>query len=543
MILLNWQWLLLLLAVRLDLPEASSTAMSSITRERQLDVQYRSVLVVRILAAGYGDDDGSYLENELRNVLFDDASYSVQRQMQDCSGGRIILQLQRIVSVTVSSVSSTSSSTDAWVKAAAEQVLSEYFTMLDESIMGYKDQLRNLADHVILVLPETFPSSSFVANAEVGNSLCVFSIEWIRSLSAFMHEMGHNLGLFHSGLGDSQPYADKTGYMGVSTPIAWAPQKCYNAAQHWQLGWYAEHQWSLVNQDLSSPRIIALAAFPDHQKVSSSQYAILVQATESIYMQFNRAKSYNRGTDTMPDQVVVVRDDQDSTVLLAGLDMTNQNSLRLSSVVIQVCSLNINYSDESSIDFAIVAIAAYDNGALCSGSPFSTAFAAVQTPSPTSLAPTSLAPITPEPSSPPPTTQEPSSPPPTTQEPTTLRPVTTPAPTDSPVSQELPRTASPTDSFNAVIIKVPIFIETGDNSDRSYAKATKDRSLLRIGLMVMGASLLLVVVFIVCRRRRRLNQYRHPKDKQQQEDLEANSSPWTFWYWDTGYELDLGPDP
>jgi Gametolysin peptidase M11 len=556
-------WVLWLLSI--DLPSASGDASSSSSLERQLNVEYHSVLVVRILAAGVSDSDGSILENELRNVLFDDANYSVQRQMQDCSGGRVILQLQQIVSVTVSSVSSTSSDTDAWTSAAAEQVLSQHFTMQDESVMGYKEQLRHLADHVLLILPETFPSAQFVANAEVGRSLCVFSIEWIHSLSAYMHEMGHNMGLRHSGKGDSQPYADRTGYMGVSTPIAWAPQKCYNAAQHWQLGWYSEHQWSLVNQDISSPRLISLAAFPDHQKVSPSQYAILLQVTDNIYLQFNRAKSYNRGTDMMPDQVVVIRDDQDKTVVLAGLDMTTQNSLRLASVAIQVCSLNINSSDESGVDFAVVAVAASDNGALCAGSSFSTALAVVDTPAPAtpppaSAGPISPAPITASPTSPAPSTAGPITPAPTTPEPTTLapttltpvstlqpstlRPVSTPteAPTTSKPSES--HTADPADSINAVIIKAPIFISTGENSTHTnFAVASRDRPWLRIGLMV-SAAFLLVVFVLVCRIRRRTKQYQHPKGKQQQEeDLEANSRPWTFWYWGGEYELDLGPDP
>jgi Gametolysin peptidase M11 len=578
MLLLLRPCLLVLLLASFDFPLAVGAASFTVSQPRQLDVQYHSVLVVRILSAGSSDSDGSILENELRNVLFDDANYSVQRQMQDCSGGRIILQLERIVAVTVSSVSRTSGDVEAWTTAAAEQVLSQHFTMQDVNVMGYKEQLRNLADHVLLILPNTFPSSQFVANAEVGRSLCVFSIEWMQSMSAFMHEMGHNLGLRHSGKGDSQPYADRTGYMGVSTPIAWAPQKCYNAAQHWQLGWYSEHQWSLVNQDISSPRLISLAAFPDHQKVSSGQYAILLQLTDSIYVQFNRAKSYNRGTDMMPDQVVVVRDDQDKTVLLAGLDLTTQTTLRLSSVAIQVCSLNINYSDESGIDYAVVAVAASDNGAMCSGSSLSTALAAVDSPTPVSPAPISPAPVSPAPISPSPispspitpapTTDEPTTPAPTTPEPSTsepstaepspspvstprpstLRPVSTP--TDSPATPapSEAHTADPSGSINAVIIKVPIMITTGNSTtNTNFALASRDRPWLRIGLMASAAVLLVLVVVllpIVRRRiRRRTKQYQQPKGKQQEvEDLEeANSRPWTFWYWGGEYELDLGP--
>jgi len=52
-----------------------------------------------------------------------------------------------------------------------------------------------------------------------------------------MHEIGHNLGLAHSGEGTST-YDDKSGMMGYSYSSDDNPVMCFNNAKNWQLGWF-----------------------------------------------------------------------------------------------------------------------------------------------------------------------------------------------------------------------------------------------------------------------------------------------------------------
>jgi hypothetical protein len=75
-------------------------------------------------------------------------------------------------------------------------------------------------------------------------------------------------------------------------------------------------------------------------------------------LQFNRAKDYNAGTGMMADHVVVVRDNSNSTRLLAGVDaagvyqyksITNPATI----VTIQVCAIVIS-TDTALVDYAIL---------------------------------------------------------------------------------------------------------------------------------------------------------------------------------------------
>ena len=40
-----------------------------------------------------------------------------------------------------------------------------------------------------------------------------YNDHWCQSVSAQMHEVGHNLGLSHSGVNDEDLYGDETGMM------------------------------------------------------------------------------------------------------------------------------------------------------------------------------------------------------------------------------------------------------------------------------------------------------------------------------------------
>ena len=56
-----------------------------------------------------------------------------------------------------------------------------------------------------------------------------------------MHEMGHNLNLYHSSEGAVE-YGDQTGMMGSSYGSDDSPIMCFNAAKHRQLGWYTDYE-------------------------------------------------------------------------------------------------------------------------------------------------------------------------------------------------------------------------------------------------------------------------------------------------------------
>jgi hypothetical protein len=203
-----------------------------------------------------------------------------------------------------------------------------------------------------------------------------------------MHELAHNLGLRHSGdtitydFDIDTEYGDSSGYMGESTITAWTPLKCYNAAQHWQLGWFGSDgngqgvsfRLSLSDTVTDAPSLplrINAAAFVDYMKLVSSlntgtydeSFVVLVQVTSNIYLQYNGAKSYNIGTDTeYANQVVVIEQDTTdlSTTVLASLVSDESYVIPNTNRMIYICDIIVSSTTDTSsdtvIDFATIAI-------------------------------------------------------------------------------------------------------------------------------------------------------------------------------------------
>ena len=90
-------------------------------------------------------------------------------------------------------------------------------------------------DYVMICIPPG-TSGSWVAYAYVNGWVSVYNDGWCNSLSAQMHEVGHNLGLAHSG--ESATYDDQSGMMGYSYNQDEGPVMCFNGVKSWRLDWY-----------------------------------------------------------------------------------------------------------------------------------------------------------------------------------------------------------------------------------------------------------------------------------------------------------------
>ena len=352
-------------------------------RRLQTPQEQRSLLILRILDAPEDPILSTEQHTKLQSVLFNGevnengALPSVQEQMLLCSADRVRLlpldvpnQEDNVVDVLVDQNLLNPADYNEWVEVAAaiamEGPLSSFST---GSFSSATAQIREVADHVLVLLPESFPSADteFIATAEILNRLSIYSVPWATSLSAYMHELAHNLGLRHSGddrtlLNVGVEYGDTSGYMGQSVISPWTPRKCYNAAQHWQLGWYdatnAQGESLRVSVvDASLPLQGSVAAFVDHEKVQNEKMVVLVQVESDIYLQFNRAKSYNSGTEFLfADKVVIVRDDGiDGTRLLATLAV-DEHYTTPNGRTISVCQLVITDETLDGIDYAVLGI-------------------------------------------------------------------------------------------------------------------------------------------------------------------------------------------
>jgi hypothetical protein len=85
---------------------------------------------------------------------------------------------------------------------------------------------------------------------------------------------------------------------------------------------------------------VTLAAFVDYQKTGVNKKVIL-NIEDTYYVQYNRAKAFNRDTEEDRDKVVVIQDSVGYSRLLKGMDVNEGVSLRVrgsqGKLVIKVC--------------------------------------------------------------------------------------------------------------------------------------------------------------------------------------------------------------
>jgi hypothetical protein len=143
------------------------------------------------------------------------------------------------------------------------------------------------------------------------------SISWYQSRSASypavqVHEIGHNLGMKHSGAPDSngnfKEYLDGNGYMG--NRAIWDEEgsnMCFNAAKMWYFQWWSSyHNTVWASSTIQSAKLISLADLKNDRVVSGSNMLLQVPSTDSaFYIIFNRAKGVNEGVRADANKVVI----------------------------------------------------------------------------------------------------------------------------------------------------------------------------------------------------------------------------------------------
>ena len=274
---------------------------------------------------------------------------SVKHQLARCSAGQLQLNPTNwgVMDIYINAYQNTNQGDLAQMaEAAALQAIGG----------GYSD-IRQAAKHIIFVIPNR--GNNFVGSAEVcpngvsGTSF--FGDTYALSLSVLMHELAHNLNMRHASK-DGNTYGDTSGMMGISSgQTDGNPLQCYNACNHWTLGWFQSKRLDLSG-GVGGPQSYQIAAFVDADQAASGQY-VLVKLPGGLYMQYNRAKEHNVGTRDKIDQLAIVWDssgsNQGDTVMFTGLDMSNP-TYNSGSAVIQVCSIQIG----GTVDYMVVSIGA-----------------------------------------------------------------------------------------------------------------------------------------------------------------------------------------
>ena len=277
-------------------------------QERRLAVTgSQSIAIIRVSTY---DSPNEHSSQSLRN-LFNPNIVNFVTQYQRCSINQLnfhkVSDERAVIDVLVNSpVSSFGTGPGALVDAAQNVVRAN---------LGLAS-ISHIADKVLFCLPPG--TGSWVGSAGLNHWRSQYNAGWCTSLTATMHELGHQIGLLHSNENFIK-YDDKTGYMARGYRNSDWPLRCFNGQNNDHLGWYDQRKSSFQPIN-TGPALIDLAAFVDYSKPGSQSSPVLIDLADKLYLQYNRAKTFNADTGEMPDQITVVTEPQQGgSQLVAGL--------------------------------------------------------------------------------------------------------------------------------------------------------------------------------------------------------------------------------
>ncbi|KAL7457308.1 hypothetical protein ACHAWC_008828, partial [Mediolabrus comicus] len=288
--------------------------LSELNRQRQLAqvTGDKSVLAVKIVLSDgqYGFDD-SYLECKVfgtSNGSNCGDTYHLANAYRDCSynklrfnkaadktsgNGNVSNISNGVVTVTLPTTSTSQG--DGTVRNAVTSALNTAF-----------GSATSLADHLMYCLPPN--TMSGIAYAYINSWNSVYSNNWCNSVSAQLHEIGHNIGLAHSNEGTTA-YADQSGMMGYSYSGESTPRMCFNAAKNYQLGWYSD-KTKVISPGASTDNCFAgdLYGTAFYADAGAQTVGIKVNTDSStdVYIMYNAKTGIQSGTVEGGNQVMVV---------------------------------------------------------------------------------------------------------------------------------------------------------------------------------------------------------------------------------------------
>jgi len=258
----------------------------------------KEILALRIIAS---DASTTLSEADISDALFGTYGDPVNLKSQygACSYGKLTCNAADTGNIVngVHTVTITDSVIGAHHRPIVDAAVYQAKVDLNLTSLGISSKF----DHVMVIIPPG-TSGHWHAAAHVNSWLSFYNDIKFSYVSFQMHEIGHNIGLGHSGAWGNR-YGDKTGAMGYSYNAKDSPFMCFNAPKNWQLGWYDDRQ-EIVSTRWSG-NIYGIA---DYGRIGTDD-TVIVQipfpGTEDWYVSFNRKSGINSGTKICHDQVLV----------------------------------------------------------------------------------------------------------------------------------------------------------------------------------------------------------------------------------------------
>lgn len=263
------------------------------------------VLVIRVTDKNKKSPEAD--DDQLIDDIFEDSS-SLATQMLACSYGQ--LKIEPFVGKSPNGYNIK----NGIINVNVDRYHSNQGMLLDlgalsatKALIGdYNDSMFGL---VMMVLPKS--DGSKVAWSFVDSKFSFYNDNWAGRVSAQMHEIGHNLGLSHSGhLGDE--YGDQTGFMGYAVGKD-DESMCYNQQNNYQLGWYQDKTETINPVDGSGPHDLTLNGVSDYMRNNNAVVVLRldqIDQDEDYFVGFNRATTINKDTREEIDKVTIVRNEK-----------------------------------------------------------------------------------------------------------------------------------------------------------------------------------------------------------------------------------------